>query len=104
MALHKPEHKKVWWWLAWPFMFLGFVVVFPFAYPFVGRKRDGKNTWLKNWEDYIDDPIDWMKEKLHCARLPFGYQLNISFIMLNRETTWDIIRRDGKYGNCDPDD
>ena len=103
MALHKPEHKTVWYWVKWPFLALGFAVVFPFCYLIKGWEwtRDG---WLRDWEDYIDDPIDFLKEMAHCGKLLFGYQLNISFLMNNRETTWDIIRKDGNYSNCDPED
>lgn len=57
-----------------------------------------------SWENYIDDPIDFLKEMTHCGRLPFGYQLNISFLMKYREITWDIIRKQGAYDNCDPED
>ena len=101
MALHKPEHKKLWWWLAWPFMTAGFILTFPVAYWFVGRDT---GTWLRDWEDYIDDPIDWCKEALHGLKLPFGYELNISFLMMNRDTSWDVIRKQGDWPNKDPED
>ena len=101
MALQKPEHKTWWYWASWPFLALGFVLTFPVAYWFVGRD---KGTWLRRWEDWIDDPVDYVKELLHCHRLPFGYQLNISFLMQNRKTTWDVIRKQGEYDNCDPED
>jgi len=67
----------------------------------------GKRTpsWINRFEDFVDDPIDAAKEWLHCHDLPFGYQLNISIIMKNREPkTWDIIRKRGIYPNCDPED
>jgi len=101
MALHKPEHKTVRYWVLWPILTLGFILVFPFAYPFVGRNT---GSWLRDWEDYIDDPFDWLKEKLHGMKLPFGYELNISFLMMNRETTWDIIRKQANWSNEDPED
>lgn len=103
MALHKPEHKTVWYWIKWPFLATGFVAAFIPCVLIFGYEwtRDG---WLRDWENYVDDPIDWVKEFLHCAKLPFGYQLNISFLMAHRETTWNIIRKDGNYSNCDPED
>jgi hypothetical protein len=60
--------------------------------------------YVRNFLNLIDDPVDKIKEKLHCHALPFGRQLNISFLMQNRKTTWDIIRRQGHYDNCDPED
>lgn len=68
------------------------------------KRWDSFRHWLKNVENFFDDPIDAFKEWLHCHKLPFGYQLNISFLMQNRTTTWDIIRKQGKYENCDPED
>lgn len=59
---------------------------------------------IKDFINLIDGPVDAVKEYLHCMKLPFGYQLNISFIMKNRKTTWDIIRKWGYYDNCDPED
>ena len=64
-------------------------------------------TWawrLKKFINIIDDPIDWVKEKLHGMNLPFGYELNISCLMANRLTTWDIIRKQGNHFNDDPED
>jgi hypothetical protein len=64
-------------------------------------------TWKWRWdklENLVDDPIDKAKEALHGMRLPFGYELNISFLMTNRPTTWDIIRKRGDYFNEDPED
>jgi hypothetical protein len=54
----------------------------------------------------IDDPIDAIKEWLHCRKIPWiNYQLNISFLMKNRTTSWDIIRKHHHgYLNCDPED
>lgn len=59
---------------------------------------------IRNLENIFDDPIDAVKEKLHGMHLPFGYELNISFMMKNRPTTWDIIRKRGDYSNEDPED
>lgn len=62
-------------------------------------------SWrLKKFINIIDDPIDWVKEALHGMHLPFGYELNISCLMANRKTTWDIIRKQGNYSNSDPED
>lgn len=60
--------------------------------------------FVRNIGNLIDDPIDWVKEKVHGAHLPFGLEINISFFMANRETTWDIIRKQGDYPNSDPED
>ena len=60
--------------------------------------------YFRNFINLIDDPVDAVKEWLHCHKLPFGYQLNISFLMRNRPTTWDIIRKHKWYDNCDPED
>ena len=61
--------------------------------------------WLRWWGNRVDNLPDAVKEWLHCHRLPFGYQLNISVIMKNRKPkTWDIIRKWGYYKNCDPED
>jgi hypothetical protein len=67
-------------------------------------KQDGFIEWIKDFENLFDDYPDWVKEKLHGLHLPFGYELNISFLMKNRETTWDIIRKQGDYDNSDPED
>ena len=104
MALHKPEHKTIKYWILWPFLTIGFFIVWPIACLIKGYEwtRDG---WLRDWENYIDDPFDFCKEWIHCRRLPFtNYQINISFLMNHRETTWDIIRPHGDYSNCDPED
>lgn len=61
--------------------------------------------WLKNVENLVDDPVDAFKEWLHCHKLPFGYQLNIAFMMKNRgKPYWPVVRRWGYYENCDPED
>jgi hypothetical protein len=67
-------------------------------------KKNGVWWFVRNVENLIDDPIDWVKEKLHGMHLPFGLELNISFFMANRTTTWDIIRKQGDYLNSDPED
>lgn len=103
MALHKPEHRKWWYWATWPFLTAFFMVAFPVALIIRGYSSTRKG-WLRDLENWIDDPVDWLKEWLHCAKLPFGLQLNISFLMQNRRTTWDIIRLQGTYDNCDPED
>jgi hypothetical protein len=60
--------------------------------------------WIRNFGNLIDDPIDYVKEAIHGAHLPFGFEINISCLMANRETTWDIIRKQGDYPNSDPED
>lgn len=70
-------------------------------------KRWPTASWdwrMRNLENLIDDPIDKFKEWLHGHPLPFGYELNISFAMKNRPTTWDVIRKRGDYPNEDPED
>lgn len=101
MALHKPKHKTLWYWIKWPILAMGFAIVFPFCCLLFGYGYT-RNGWLREWEDYIDDPIDFVKEYLHCAPLPFGYHLNISFLMRNRATTWNIITKG--LVDCDPED
>jgi hypothetical protein len=61
--------------------------------------------WIRWWGNRVDNLPDQVKEWLHCHRIPWtNYQLNISFLMKNRTTTWDIIRKHGCYPNCDPED
>jgi hypothetical protein len=67
-------------------------------------RRDWFFKYANDWLNIIDDYPDWVKEKLHGMHLPFGYELNISFLMVNRKTTWDIIRKQGDYDNSDPED
>jgi hypothetical protein len=74
VALHKEEHTKVWWWLAWPFMAGAYALFFPIAYFIWPRHKEDatsgtrtkwpKGSFIRRWEDYIDDPIDWLKKKL----------------------------------------
>lgn len=83
----------------WPIIyFVVFWSVFGGLYCLIFKKS------IKGFSNILDDVIDMFKEWLHCHPLPFGYQLNISFMMMNRKTTWDIIRKQGKYDNCDPED
>lgn len=56
-----------------------------------------RETWAwraKKLENIVDDPVDDLKHTLHGLKLPFGYRLNISFLMMNRPTTWPIIYKD----------
>jgi len=107
MALHKPEHRKWWYWASWPFLTAFFCIVFPLALIFRGYASTRKG-WLRDLENWIDDPVDWVKEWLHCRNLPFGRQLNISFLMQNRKTYGKLLRerlpRGYYYNNCDPED
>ena len=71
------------------------------------QRKAGKKgiLWtLRNFGNLIDDGPDWLKEKIHGAHLPFGLEINISCLMKNRTTTWDIIRKQGDYPNSDPED
>ena len=79
----------------WILMILIFWLVF---------RKDNPLHALRDFINIVDDPIDTIKESLHCMSLPFGYQLNISCLMSNRKTSWDIIRKQGYYENCDPED
>jgi hypothetical protein len=61
--------------------------------------------WLRWWTNRVDNIVDQGKEWLHCRKIPFtNKQINISFMMKNRTTTWDIIREHKKWSNCDPED
>jgi len=80
----------------WIAIIMGYWVVF--------GKRDFIHA-IKDFINIIDGPVDKVKEWIHCHKIPFiNYQINISFIMMNRKTTWDIIRKHQKYDNCDPED
>ena len=59
---------------------------------------------FRNTVNFLDDPVDWVKEFFHGMRLPFGYELNTSCLMRNRVITWDIIRKQGNHFNDDPED
>jgi hypothetical protein len=74
------------------------------AFSWTNIKRFGWGWFFKKVENLLDDPIDYVKEALHGMHLPCGYELNISFLMRNRETSWDIIRKQGSYSNEDPED
>ena len=72
MALHKPEHRKWWYWVSWPFLGLLYAMLLPVAL-IIGRHTEPKNkgtvrkwnwNWFRKLEDWIDDPIDWLKHKL----------------------------------------
>lgn len=64
-----------------------------------------KPKWVKWWGNRVDNLPDALMEWLHCHKIPFtNKQLNISFLMKNRTTTWDIIREHKPWPNCDPED
>jgi hypothetical protein len=70
-------------------------------------KWSERSLWknIKSLINLIDDYPDYIKEKIHGAHLPFGYEVNISILMVNRKPkTWDIIRKQGDYDNSDPED
>lgn len=63
--------------------------------------------WIRWPINRIDNIPDKLVEWLHCHRIPFGYQLNMAFIMKNRgKPYWPLFRKieDGPYDNCDPED
>jgi len=97
------EEDKFTYYLLWIWVAPLFCLVWPFFFLVKGWQWT-RSGWLRDWEDFVDDPVDDLKEWLHCHPLLFGYQLNISFLMQHRKTTWDIIRKDGDYENCDPED
>jgi len=70
------------------------------------RKWPERSLWknIRTFINLIDDPIDYVKEAIHGFHLPFGYEINISCLMANRTTTWDLIRKQGDYANSDPED
>ena len=80
--------------IAWVPMYLGFKLF---------KKEEPK--WFRWWGNRVDNLVDWLKETLHGMHLPFGYELNIAFLMKNREEPyWPIIRKQGDYPNEDPED
>jgi hypothetical protein len=76
------------------------------AWEKVKRKWPERDFWtnMKKLVNLVDDYPDWVKEKIHGAHIPFGMEINISFLMCNRTTSWDIIRKQGDYHNSDPED
>jgi len=63
-------------------------------------KKDGAKEWFKDLENLFDDYPDWVKEKIHGAHLPFGYEINFAFAMCNRPRPyWPLIRKQGDYDN-----
>ena len=79
MALHKPEHRTWWYWASWPLLGLLFMILLPVAL-IVGRHTESKGDgfirkwnwqWFRKLEDWIDDPVDWCKQKLFgIGKLP----------------------------------
>jgi len=77
------------------------------AWEKIKRKWSERGFWenIGKLINLIDDYPDWVKEKIHGAHLPFGLEINISILMVNRKpSTWDIIRKQGDYPNSDPED
>jgi len=98
----KFEDKHPWLYkMIWPFATVGFILTWV---PVRGIMKF-KPNWLREYENFVDGPVDGLKEWLHCHPLPFGKQLNIAFMMKNRDRPyWPIIRDKGYYNNCDPED
>lgn len=75
MALHKPEHAKWWYWASWPFLAGFYLLLLPIGM-IIGRERSDKGKMQWSWkeyqdlEDWIDDPIDWIKYKLFGVGKP----------------------------------
>jgi hypothetical protein len=79
MALHKPEHGKWWYWVSWPVLAIGYIILLPAAL-IRGRHTEPKGNetirkwnwrWFRKLEDWIDDPVDWLKQKLfNIGELP----------------------------------
>ena len=71
--------------------------------------QDSKPKWLRWWGNRVDNFPDQFKEWVHCHPLPGNRQINISFLMKNRETYGKLIRPDRDpdgncWSNCDPED
>jgi len=61
--------------------------------------------WLRWWGNRTDNLWDQLKEWVHCHKIPFtNKQINISFMMKNRDTYGKYIRPHANYCNCDPED
>jgi hypothetical protein len=85
------------------FWFLSGIVWLPIYLGTFWMKERPK--WLRWWGNRVDNLGDQIMEFFHCHKIPFtNKQINISFLMKNRETTWDIIRENKKWPNCDPED
>jgi hypothetical protein len=71
---------------------------------------DKRPKWVRWWGNRVDNLWDAGKEWVHCRKIPFtNKQINISFMMKNRETYGKLIRPmrdpDGNcWSNCDPED
>jgi hypothetical protein len=72
MALHKPEHRTVSYWLMYVPRALLYLTLLPVAI-YKGRHEEMATSglrmkwnwyWFRQLEDKIDDPIDWLKHKL----------------------------------------
>jgi len=73
------------------------------------QQKIGIKKAFKWFGNRIDDPWDWIKEKIHCGKIPFTNKcMNIAFMMKNRgKPYWPIIRNCPEvhqYENCDPED
>ena len=70
---------------------------------------DERPKWIRWWGNRTDNLWDQFKEWVHCHKLPGNKQINISFMMKNRETYGKLIRPDRDpdgncWSNCDPED
>lgn len=101
--------------LLWLISGVVYVPIFLVAYIICKTKGIELPKWIKWWGNRVDNFTDQIMEWIHCHKIPYsekiwpkkwpqGLQFNISCIMKNRETTWDIIRPHGCWPNCDPED
>ena len=72
MALHKPEHRTVKYWLLYIPLTVLYCIVLPIAL-IKGRHEEEATSglrmkwnwrWFRKLEDVIDDPVDWLKHKI----------------------------------------
>jgi hypothetical protein len=76
----------------------------------MGFKDQYKKWWkglpkpVRQFVNKIDTPWDKFKEWLHGHDLPFGYKLDVSFMMANRVTRYPIIVKADKFADVRPVD
>lgn len=91
--------------IAWLPIYGIFWVIWKYAKP--GEELP---KWLRWWGNRVDNLWDQFKEWVHCHKIPgTNKQINISFMMKNRETYGKLIRPDRDpdgncWSNCDPED
>lgn len=85
---------------------IGWTLSAPLYWPLRIYYRNKKAPkWIRWWGNRTDNLWDQGKEAVHGMRIPFtNKQINISFMMKNRETYGKFIREDKWYDNLDPED